>query len=217
MKTVLLTSGGLDSAVALYQLRQQGHDVRCLSFDYGQRHRRELESAEDLCVGLNVPHKKIDLTAIQPLIGSSALTGHGEIPDGHYAEESMKATVVPNRNMIFFSIAIGWAISEKCDAVTYAAHSGDHTIYPDCRPEFAEALDRCAKLCDWHPIHVHRPFINVSKAEIVRLGHELRVPFEKTWSCYKGMSKHCGTCGTCVERREAFTLAKVKDPTEYAS
>lgn len=216
MKTVLIYSGGLDSTVLLYHLRSQGADVHALSVDYGQRHRKELVFASALCQELGVEHQVANLQGITHLIGNSSQTGDIEVPEGHYAEESMKLTVVPNRNMIMLSVAAGWAINLKADSVVYGAHNGDHAIYPDCRAEFADAIAGCIKLADWHPVGLLRPFIEMSKAQVVALGAELGVPFEKTWSCYKGGAKHCGKCGTCVERVEAFQLAGVPDPTEYA-
>ncbi len=215
MRTALIYSGGLDSTVLLYHLRAEGHEVRCLGIDYGQRHRRELEAAAAICRRLGTEYRIANLGALRSLLGGSALTGEVPVPDGHYTEESMKQTVVPNRNMIMLAVAIGWAVSLQYDAVAYAAHAGDHTIYPDCRPEFADAMDRAAALCDWHPVRLLRPFIARTKADIVRLGAALGVPFEQTWSCYRGGEYHCGRCGTCVERREAFALAGVGDPTTY--
>jgi len=217
MKVVLIYSGGLDSTTLLYHLRHEGHELRCLGIDYGQRHRRELASGKAICAPLGIEYRIADLSSIRPLLAGSALTGDADIPAGHYTEQRMQQTVVPNRNMILLSVAIGWAVSLKYDAVAYAAHAGDHTIYPDCRPAFAEAMARAAGVCDWRPIKLHCPFIDKSKADLVRRGAELGVPFEKTWSCYRGGELHCGRCGTCTERREAFRLAGVADPTEYSS
>lgn len=215
MRTVLIYSGGLDSTVLLYHLRAEGHEVRGLGIDYGQRHRRELEAAAAICRQLGTEYRIADLSTLRALLGGSALTADLAVPEGHYTEESMKQTVVPNRNMIMLAVAIGWAVSLRYDAVAYAAHAGDHTVYPDCRPEFAEAMDRAAALCDWHRVRILRPFIDKTKADLVRLGASLGVPFERTWSCYRGGEYHCGRCGTCVERREAFALAGVADPTKY--
>ncbi len=215
MRIILVYSGGLDSTVLLYHLRQKGHEVRGLGIDYGQRHRKELDAARSICDRLGVEYRVADLNGLRPLLGGSALTDAIAVPEGHYTDASMKQTVVPNRNMIMLSVAIGWAVSLKYDAVAYAAHAGDHAIYPDCRPEFADAMDRAASLCDWHPMRILRPFVDKTKADLVRLGALLGVPFEMTWSCYNGETLHCGRCGTCVERREAFELAGVEDPTEY--
>lgn len=215
-KTVLIYSGGLDSTVALYLLKSQGYDVKALSVDYGQRHKKEIEFAKYHCRKLGIEHQVADLTGITHLLaGSSQTSPDVAVPDGHYAEESMKLTVVPNRNMIMLSVAIGWAVSQKAASVAYAAHAGDHAIYPDCRPEFAEAMNEAAQLADWHQVSLLRPFVQWSKADIAAEGQRLGVEFELTWSCYKGGLSHCGTCGTCVERREAFALAGITDPTLY--
>ena len=217
MKSLVVHSGGMDSTVLLYQLLQAGDEVKALSINYGQRHSRELDGARALCAELGVEHRVADLSGLSDLLAGSALTSSDiEVPEGHYAEDNMKATVVPNRNMILLSVAAGWAISSKYDRIAYAAHSGDHAIYPDCRNEFAEALDGAIRLADWHEVSLYRPFVDMTKADIVSLGAKLGVPFEKTWSCYKGQDLHCGRCGTCVERREAFYLAGVEDPTTYA-
>jgi 7-cyano-7-deazaguanine synthase len=216
-KTVILLSGGLDSTVLLYQLREAGSEVRALSVNYGQRHSKELESAREVARLTGTEHRIADLSAVSSFLAGSALTSSDvPVPLGHYEDESMKLTVVPNRNMILLSLATAWAVSTKSDAVAYAAHNGDHAIYPDCRAEFADAMSRAISLCDWHPVTLRRPFVDLTKADIVRLGTELGVPFELTWSCYQGTEVHCGECGTCVERREAFLLAGVPDPTPYA-
>jgi len=218
MKTVIVYSGGLDSTVLLYHLRASGHELHALSIDYGQRHRCELDRAADLCEELGIPHPTADLSAIQPLLAGSSLTSPEiEVAEGHYTEESMKSTVVPNRNMIFLALATGHALSIKAGQVAYAAHSGDHAIYPDCRNEFAEAMAAAIRIADWNPVELMRPFVDWTKADIVHRGAELGVPFARTWSCYKGGAQHCGRCGTCIERREAFDLAKVEDPTPYAA
>jgi len=218
MKTVIVYSGGLDSTVLLYHLRASGHELHALSIDYGQRHRCELDRAADLCEELGIPHPTADLSAIQPLLAGSSLTSPEiEVAEGHYTEESMKSTVVPNRNMIFLALATGHALSIKAGQVAYAGHSGDHAIYPDCRNEFAEAMAAAIRIADWNPVELMRPFVDWTKADIVHRGAELGVPFARTWSCYKGGAQHCGRCGTCIERREAFDLAKVEDPTPYAA
>ncbi len=215
-RAVVLLSGGLDSAVLLAQLRSEGWETLALSCDYGQRHRRELVSAQALAAHYGLVHETADLRALAHLLGSSLTTAGVPVPHGHYTAENMKSTVVPNRNMILAAVAAGWAISQKASAVAYAAHSGDHTIYPDCREEFAQALDNALRLCDWSEVRLLRPFTGKSKAELVTLGTRLGVPFQLTWSCYEGGDRHCGECGTCVERIEAFQLAGVADPTAYA-
>ena len=216
MKAVVLFSGGLDSTVLVYDLLNEGADLKLLSIDYGQRHEKELKSSSEIAESLGLEHEILRLPMLNNLLGGSALTDPSiSLPEGHYAEDSMKATVVPNRNMILLSLAAGHAISLQFDTVAYAAHAGDHTIYPDCRPEFATAMDQALKLCDWNTVSLYRPFVQLSKHDLVRKGKELGVPFEKTWSCYAGNDKHCGKCGTCVERKEAFELVGLLDPTEY--
>lgn len=215
-KAIVILSGGLDSTVLTYDLVAQGLEVTALSVNYGQRHMKELQFAALTCQKLGIRHEIADLSRITHLIGGSSQTSNDvAVPHGHYADENMKLTVVPNRNMIMLSVALGFAIKEKADFISYAAHGGDHTIYPDCRPEFADHIAALGLLADWHPVHFLRPYINLTKAQIVKRGAEIGVPFEDTWSCYEGGKVHCGKCGTCVERREAFELAGVVDPTIY--
>jgi 7-cyano-7-deazaguanine synthase len=216
MKALVLFSGGLDSTVLAAQLLADGAETRLLSIDYGQRHAKELQQAEKIAEALGLPHRILRLPDLGPLLGGSSLTDNQvELPEGHYAEESMKATVVPNRNMILLALAGGHALSLRFNTIAYAAHAGDHTIYPDCRPEFADAMENALELADWEKLSLHRPFVHLSKTDLVKKGAELDAPLHLTWSCYAGREKHCGKCGTCVERKEAFALAKVPDPTEY--
>ncbi len=217
MKIILSYSGGLDSTVLLWLLKNEGHEVRCLTVGYGQRHKREIHHAIDLCAKIGVDHKilSLDRELLPILSGSSQTSRDIEVPEGHYTDETMKQTVVPNRNMILLSLATAWAISTKSHAVAYAAHAGDHAIYPDCREEFINPLSQAIRMCDWHKVDVVRPFIQLNKAAIVEMGERLQVPMHLTWSCYKGGNKHCGKCGTCAERIEAFELARVMDLTEY--
>ncbi len=218
MKAIIVYSGGLDSTVLLHHLFSGGHELAALSVNYGQRHSRELEYAADNCAKLGIEHRMADLSHLVDLLGGSSLTDPGiDVPEGHYEQDTMKQTVVPNRNMIFLSLAAAWAISKKADCVAYAAHSGDHAIYPDCRDSFTQALDAAIRLADWHEVGLHRPFVGLTKGDIVKRGAELGVDFTQTWSCYQGGKEHCGRCGTCIERREAFYLAQVEDPTAYAS
>jgi 7-cyano-7-deazaguanine synthase len=216
-KIITLLSGGLDSSTLLYELKHYGHRLHALSFDYGQRHLRELKSAQDVARTAGISWEIANLSGIVPLLGGSSQTDFTvDVPEGHYTDESMKVTVVPNRNMIMASVAVARAISLGFDAIALAVHAGDHAIYPDCRPEFVGALVRILQHCHSEPIGVYAPYSqHTTKEEIVRLGHTHNVPFKLTWSCYKGGDKHCGKCGTCVERREAFQLAHVTDPTEY--
>lgn len=216
MKAVLVYSGGMDSTVLLYELKKMRYEVHALSFHYGQRHAKELHCAKAICFDLGVSHQTVDLTALGGLLGGSCLTDTSiDVPEGHYAEESMKATVVPNRNMIMLSIAAGHAMSIKADCVAFAAHAGDHAIYPDCRKAFSDSLQHTIGLADWHKVRLHRPYIDQTKTDIAKRGFLAGVPFEKTWSCYKGNEKHCGKCGTCIERKEAFEQAGLIDRTEY--
>ena len=216
MKALVLFSGGLDSTVLAAQLLADGAETRLLSIDYGQRHAKELHQAEKIAEALGLPHRILRLPDLGPVLGGSSLTDDQvELPEGHYAEESMKATVVPNRNMILLALAGGHALSLGFDTIAYAAHAGDHTIYPDCRREFADAMESALGLADWEKLSLHRPFVHLSKTDLVKKGAELNAPLHLTWSCYAGREKHCGKCGTCVERKEAFALAKVPDPTEY--
>jgi 7-cyano-7-deazaguanine synthase len=216
MKAVVLFSGGLDSTVLVHHLLHEKADLKLLSIDYGQRHHKEIISSTQIAKSLGVQHFILSLPSLGQLLGGSALTDQEiSLPEGHYAEKSMKATVVPNRNMILLSLAAGHAISLKYDTVAYAAHAGDHTIYPDCRPEFADSMAHALTLADWTSINLLRPFVHWSKADLVRHGKKLGVRFEKTWSCYAGGDIHCGKCGTCVERKEAFKLIGLSDPTQY--
>lgn len=214
---IVVLSGGMDSSVLIHKLLSEQYILKAVTFDYGQKHgSREIEAASKQANKLSLEHRTVDLTSITQLFGSSALTDSGiDIPSGHYTAESMKSTVVPNRNMIMLSVAAAWAIAEKYDFVAYAAHAGDHTIYPDCRPEFADAVSSALQLADWHKVSLLRPFVSITKSDICKLGAELGVDFSQTWSCYRGGQKHCGLCGTCVERKEAFALAGVLDPTVY--
>ena len=218
MRSVVVYSGGLDSTVLLAHLRAEGREVHAFTVNYGQRHAREIESAKAVCAHYGVPHRVADLRALQEVFGENSLTDTSlQVAEGHYTEETMKTTVVPNRNMILLAVAAARAIALKADTLAYAAHGGDHAIYPDCRPEFADAMDRAISIADWHKVRLERPLVTWTKAEIVKRGAELGVPFALTWSCYKGGETHCGRCGTCIERREAFHLAGVPDPTVYAA
>jgi 7-cyano-7-deazaguanine synthase len=219
-QTVAIVSGGMDSVTLAYHLAEKGHSLHLLSVDYGQRHRKELDYARTAAQSLGARHSIIDLSGITALIASSSLTSEQEVPDGHYAEQTMRATVVPNRKMMMLSIATAVAISDGAQFVATGVHGGDHFIYPDCRPEFiaaAHAVSLVGNVSFGDDFRgIVAPFVHRDKAWIAAEGDRLRVPWVQTWSCYKGGEIHCGRCGTCVERAEAFHLAGVTDPTEYA-
>jgi len=205
MKTILIYSGGMDSTTLLYKLLKEDDRVSCLSFDYGQRHRKELRAAAKICKLLKIPHKIINLASLQPLMSGSALTSSNiKVPEGHYQDKTMRATVVPNRNMIFLALAVAQAVSFKFDRVAMAVHAGDHAIYPDCRPAFIKAMRAVSKIANYQKIDIYTPFLHVTKRDIAKLGKRLGVPYELTWTCYKGLKKPCGKCGACVERTEAL-------------
>ena len=213
MRALVLFSGGLDSTVLATQMKQEAKETRLLSIDYGQRHAKELDHSQKVADHLGLTHEILKLPQLGQILGGSSLTDKSiSLPEGHYAEESMKSTVVPNRNMILLALAGGHALSLGFDTIAYAAHAGDHTIYPDCRPEFADAMDKALGLADWKDLNLHRPYVEMTKSDLVSLGDQLGAPLHLTWSCYAGGEIHCGKCGTCVERKEAFELAKHSRP-----
>jgi 7-cyano-7-deazaguanine synthase len=247
--SIAIFSGGMDSTVLVYKLLEEGHVPHLLSFNYGQRHSKELLSAEIIAYELKLQHDIVDLTGLTHLINNSALTsprfeielqdgsplglsGHIgkmiEVPEGHYAEDNMKKTVVPNRNMIMLSIAAGVAVNNSYKFVATGVHAGDHFVYPDCRPKFIRAADAAIvygnegfgpipkqQLGSFTDKFIEAPFLNVSKEDIAYLGLKFKVPFHLTWSCYKGGDKHCGKCGTCVERLEAIDGAQKRYHQEH--
>ncbi len=217
MKTIVVCSGGLDSVTLSHKVASENQLLGLISFLYGQRHKKEIDFASQCAERLGVPFLPIDISHLGSLLSGSALTDTVAVPDGHYAEETMKLTVVPNRNAIMLAIAYGIAAARGAEAVATAVHGGDHFIYPDCRPGFIAAFQAMENLAleGLAQIALYTPFITSSKADIVSAGARLAVPFEETWSCYKGGAIHCGRCGTCVERIEAFALAGIADPTEY--
>jgi len=218
MKVVVLCSGGMDSVTALYWARRHHEVVATVSFDYGSKHNpRELPFAAEHAAALGIRHEEVSLRFMDRLFTSDLLASGGKIPDGHYEELTMKQTVVPFRNAIMLSVAAGFAESVEAEGLVIAAHGGDHAIYPDCREEFMRAMGDAMRTGTYAGLQLLRPFISMSKGDIAGLGASLGVDYRRTWSCYKGGPVHCGTCGTCVERREAFLQAGVPDPTEYAS
>ncbi len=217
MKVIVLLSGGMDSTVAFYQARAEGHEVLAgVSFDYGSKHNhREIPFAKWHCQESKIRHETVKLGFMNELFSSDLLKSGGEIPEGHYEADNMKQTVVPYRNGIMLSITAGFAESIGAEGVVIAAHSGDHAIYPDCREEFLAPQAEAIRQGTYERIQVLRPFVRMRKEDIAARGQQLGVNFRQTWSCYKGGDKHCGKCGTCVERKEAFQLAGITDPTLY--
>ena len=215
-QAVVLVSGGMDSVVALYDAAAAGEVLAGVSFDYGSKHNdRELPCARWHCAHLGLQHEVIRLAFVDRLFRSDLLRSGGDIPEGHYEEGTMRQTVVPFRNGIMLSVAAGYAESIGAGALVIGAHAGDHAIYPDCREAFMSSMGDAIRLGTYAHTELMRPFISMTKAQIVLRGRELGVDLSRTWSCYKGGERHCGGCGTCVERREAFLLAGVKDPTAY--
>lgn len=217
-KAIIIYSGGMDSFTLINDVHLQHYELElyALTFDYGQRHEKEIGYAKKVCKELNINHKIIDITSINELLqGSSLTTSEIEIPHGHYAADNMNITVVPNRNMILLSLAMGYAISIGVKNVFYGAHCGDHQIYLDCRPVFVEKMNEIAKIIDRNPIEIIVPYLDFNKTDILRRGLEINLDYSNTWTCYEGKEKSCGKCGACIERLEAFRNNNVKDPLEY--
>ncbi len=213
--SLLVLSGGIDSVTMLHEYAPQ--IALAVTFDYGSNHNaREAECARWQCERLGIPWVCIPLKFMGEYFESSLLSGADAIPEGHYEAENMRSTVVPFRNGIMLSVAAGLAESRGLSAVMLANHAGDHAIYPDCRPQFVEAMDRAIASGTYDGIRLLAPYTTLTKAEIVARGARLGVDYSHTYSCYKGGAGHCGRCGTCVERREAFALAAVPDPTTYS-
>ena len=207
----------MDSFTLLHQALSQNYEVDCLTFDYGQRHIKEIEYARLACHENKLSNLQIKIANVESIFAKSALTSDSiEMPHGSYQAETMQSTIVPNRNMLFISHAIAYAISKNINKVWYGAHAGDHFIYPDCRPEFLSAMNAVAQICHTAPIQVEAPFLNLSKAEIVKIGMGLEINYAKTWTCYEGQDLACGQCGSCNERLESFALNNATDPLPYA-
>lgn len=212
--SVIIVSGGMDSTTLLYDRRDE--IALAISFDYGSNHNaREIPYAEMHCKRLGIEHITIPLDFMHKYFRSSLLEGADAIPEGHYAAENMKSTVVPFRNGIMLAIAAGVAESRNLTKLLIANHGGDHTIYPDCRPEFISAMDSATNAGTYVGVRVVAPYTNITKGDIARIGKKLGIDYAETWSCYKGGEKHCGKCGTCVERKEALADADIEDRTEY--
>ena len=217
-KAVVIYSGGMDSYTVLHLALKQGYEVHAVSFNYGQRHSKELDVAVKACADLGISHKLVDITAINQLLQGSPLTSADiDIPTGEYEEDNMKSTVVPNRNMILLSLAIGYAVSIGSTDVFYGAHSGDHDIYPDCRPEFVDAMNVVSAIANYDDVQIISPFLHQSKLAILEAGLSMGLDYAQTWTCYLGQEKACGKCGSCVERLEAFAKAGLTDPVPYVS
>lgn len=213
---LVLLSGGMDSTALLAYARRRGPVVGAVSVDYGQRHSVELGAARGVAQYYAVPHYLLDLKSWGSMLTGSSLTDASvDVPEGHYAAPNMALTVVPNRNATMLMAAAGVAEALGAEVVLTAVHSGDHAVYPDCRPEFIAAASLAAHLGTGGKVSIEAPFVNISKTDIAKVGHDLEAPLHLSWSCYKGNSLHCGKCGTCVERKEAFHDAGLTDPTEY--
>lgn len=211
MSGLAIVSGGMDSVTLLYQYKEQIDHV--VNFSYGSKHNEKERDALLYHLGkLNKPATFLDLAFIGDFFKSALLKDGEDIPEGHYEDPSMKKTVVPFRNGIMLSIAVGLAESHGMKEVFYGAHAGDHAIYPDCRPDFAMAMRQAAQMGTYKSVNIETPYLLLSKRDIGVIGHEIGVPYEHTWTCYKGQEKHCGKCGACVERKEAL---EGFDPTEY--
>ena len=216
MKCLVLLSGGVDSTTALHWTSRKHEVVGALSFDYGSNHAaQELVCARYQANTLGIPFHSIDLRSLTPYLTSALLSGAGAVPTADYSERNMKQTVVPFRNGIFLAIAAGVAESAGAEGIVIAAHTGDHAIYPDCRESFMQAMQQAIAQGTYAELCLLRPFISMSKGEIVTLGAKLGVDFAHTYSCYCGGETHCGLCATCRERKEAFRTAGIQDPTPY--
>lgn len=212
---MVIYSGGMDSYTLLNRYKMQGCTLYALSFDYGQRHKKELRYAGQVCQTSGIPHKIIDIGQINQLLAGSSLTDNIQVPEGHHEDQSMRSTVVPNRNMIMLSLAIGYAVSVRATKVAYGAHGGDHAIYPDCRPDFVAKMNAVAAVANYDPVVISAPYLHWTKTEILREGLAMGLDYSQTWTCYNGREQACGRCGSCVERLEAFAANGQTDPLCY--
>ena len=216
-KALVILSGGMDSTTLLYEVIEKHgkENVSAITFDYGQRHKKEIGCAMETASELHISLKILDLYILNEIAPSTLTREELEIPEGHYESENMKQTVVPNRNMVLISLAASYAIGIGAKYLYYGAHSGDHSIYFDCRKEFVESISNTIKLCDETGLILKAPYIDIDKGDIVIRGKKLNVNYKSTWTCYKGKEKACGKCGSCIERLEAFEKAGISDPIEY--
>ena len=215
-KVVVIYSGGMDSFTLVNDMMRthKKEDIHALSFHYGQRHVKELACASQVCARLGITHKIVPVPSL--LFEGSALTSDIPVPEGHYEDENMKQTYVPNRNMVMLSIAIAYAVSIGSKDVVYGAHSGDHAIYPDCRPDFLQAMNFASQKANYEPVRINAPYMYLNKADIVTIGLRLLgLNYADSWTCYNGLDKACGKCGSCQERLEAFAINNETDPLEY--
>lgn len=219
-RAVVVCSGGLDSTTLAYHYKNEGYSLFLLGFNYGQRHSKELRYMAKTAHQLEADFAVVDLFHFGDLLESALTQPEIDVPEGHYESDTMKATVVPNRNSIMLNMAVGVAISQGADLVATGVHAGDHAVYPDCRPEFIDLLNDLVQVANEGFVKdsfvVEAPFVYKTKTDIAKLAGRLHVPIEDTWSCYKGQEIHCGRCSTCIERREALHYADVPDWTVYA-
>ncbi|KAA0017856.1 7-cyano-7-deazaguanine synthase QueC [Salinicola corii] len=214
---VVIYSGGMDSYTVLHRAIREGYEVHALSFHYGQRHARELDVARRVCEDLRVSHRIVDIRAIHQLIGNSALTDSDRsMPKADYAEDNLADTVVPNRNMILLSLAIGYAVNIEASVCFYGAHGGDHVLYPDCRPAFVDRMNDVAAIANFEAVSIEAPYLYSDKAKILSDGIEMGLDYALTWTCYLGGETACGECGSCRERLDAFARVGMEDPIPYA-
>lgn len=211
---LLVLSGGMDSVTMLYDF-SDSIDL-AVTFNYGSNHNmREMECARYHCRNLGIELVEIDLSFIGQYFHSSLLSGADAVPVGEYDFDNMKSTVVPFRNGIMLAAAAGLAESRGLKAVMIANHAGDHAIYPDCRAGFVHSMSEAMRHGTYIGVQIDAPYTGISKSDIARIGKRLGLDYSTTYSCYKGGEKHCGKCGTCVERKEALRDAGIEDTTEY--
>lgn len=214
-KAVVLLSGGMDSTTLLYDVKHLGYEVYPITFYYGQKHKKEIEMAYKTCKRLGLGYKLVDVDSLSDLAPSALTKRELEVPKTSYDEESMKQTVVPNRNMVLLALATAYAIGIESGTVWYGAHGGDHAIYPDCRPLFVKEMGDAISVCDTRKVVLLAPYLFLDKADILKKGLELGIDYSLTWTCYEGKELACGKCGSCTERLEAFKAVGVRDPIRY--